>query len=506
MVFSIYISLAACQELAPEEMIPELTYADSSRSFRILEPFNPVILFGKTTLDYESAHAVYHFDENIPQDRRDQCVYYADRIISRMDPEKKPELLIIAGYGGAWTDGTLCYLGDMDFSSEDFGARLISVLCGGYANYGAAYGYAAYILEQEPSELPALPDTSARDLNWLCFREEFVTAEEIAVNKNAACVFACDYIECNGESEYVNLLKASGSPETVDTFNKVLSAWYQENGLDYMPSQVLYGIGGEHHDYLVQHAHATMYMAKTWENFGWRSDLVQDNRFLHESYETVKYSFELTKIQMELLQESLGFNETYEPITVEFLSSHGISRAYPYHAKLDIGDFAAFCHEYAHYLTTEKFRYQSTQYLWLDEGLTDYLAMTVPNPYEYAAYEYSREHGLPVQASITGDWNDVYRSIVADMENPMDIWRVRWDMYAYYYEEYDLNGIGGISFTAYLIDTLGYDTVYHYGYLTDQDPPELDLVQLREAWGSYLEENYGQYPRYVDYLAQTENG
>lgn len=401
--------------------------------------------------------------------------------------------------------GGLYYLGDGDFASADFGARLITLACGGYANYGAAYGYAGYILEQEIDELPELTDSAARDLNWLCFREGFVSAEEIVVNQNAACAFAREYIAANGESEYVQLLKQSGDPETVANFNTALSDWYAEHGLNYMPSDVLYGIGGEHHDYLVLHTYATMYMAKTWNNSSWWSTLIQDDRFLHESYEDVKYCFELTKLQMETLQEALGFDITYEPITVEFLSQHGTSRAYPNNAKLDIGDIGALCHEYTHYLNTRMMRHSYAQYRWLDEGLTEYLAMTHPNPYEFAKYDYAKENGLPVQASITGDWNDIYKIIIADMEEPLDMWRVRWDLYAYYYEDYDLNGIGIFSFPAYLIDTLGYETLYHYGYQTDEEPANLDLEQLRDDWIAYLENTYGKYPQYCDYVTEETN-
>lgn len=36
---------------------------------------------------------------------RDKCVYYADQIFSRMWVEGKPEILVMAGYEGAWTEG-----------------------------------------------------------------------------------------------------------------------------------------------------------------------------------------------------------------------------------------------------------------------------------------------------------------------------------------------------------------------------------------------------------------
>lgn len=505
LLLSLLLALTACSKQESSPQIPTLNYEASSRSYRIAEQYNPTLLTVSDVMDYESPYAIYHFDAAMESAERDTCVYYTDLILSYLKMGQKPELLIIDDYEGAWAGNTLYYIGDGDFASADFGAKLITLFCGEYTNYGAAYGFAAYILGQEPGKLPALTESPARDLNWLCFREEFVPAEEISVNRIAACAFAVDYITANGEQDYVQLLKQSADPETVAAFNTVLSNWYARQGLEYVPSEVLYGIGGEHHDYLVKHTYATMYMAKTWNNSSWWSTLIQDDRFLHESYEDIKYCFELTKLQMATLQEALGFDIAYEPITVEFLSQHGTSKAYPNYAKLDIGDIGALCHEYTHYLTTRMMRHNYYQYRWLDEDLTDYLAITSPNPYEFAKYDYAKDNGLPVQASITGDWNEIYKSIIADMEDPLDMWRARWDLYAYYYEDYDINGIAIMSFPAYVIDTLGYDTLYHYGYVTDQEPPELDLTQLRSDWVAYLQETYGQYPQYKDYHAQESN-
>lgn len=500
-MLTVLLLFSACNTPEPVQVeIPSLVYEDSTKSYRVAEQYNPNILFGEKTKDYESKYGLYHFDADVAETERDKCVYYSDQMLSRLGLEEKPEILAMADYEGAWKDGDFFYIGVGDFASADYGARLITLACGGYANFGTAYGYAAYILGQEPNEPPALTDSPARDLNWLCFREEFVSAEEIETNKSAACAFVWDCIAENGEAAFVELLKQSGAPETVAAFNTVLSGWYAKNGLEYAPSEVLYGIGGEHHDYLVLHTYATMYMAKTWKN-GWPT---QDETFLHESYETVKYFFELSAMQMETLQAELGFDVEYAPITVEFLAEPGISKAYPYHAEMDIGSVEDLCHEYTHYLNSRHMRKGYTQYQWLDEDLTEYLAIHVPNPYYFELLEYAKENGFKTEASLKSDYDEVYKAATAGVEDPLELWRIRWDLYAYYFADYDLtmswsNSYGLHSFPAYLIDTLGYETLYNYGYQTDEEPAELDLEQLRKDWIAYLEETYGEYPQFSDY-------
>lgn len=495
------VVLAACKEQELGLEIPVLTYSASSQSYRVGETYSNQLRSVSSAEDYESPYALYHFDTQIPNDQRDRCVYYSDLLLSRLNLEEKPELLIISDYTGAFIGVECLYLGEQDFSSFDYGAQLLTLVYGGYANYGAAYGYTAWIQGYTEEQGVALSQSPARDLNCLCFREEFVSPEEIAENKKAACLFVQDYIETKGEAAYLELLKQSGSPATEENFREALAAWYARQGLDYTPSEVLYSIGGEYHDYLVQHTHATMYMAKTFRN-SWPT---QEEGFLHQSYETVKYFFELSLTQMEAVQEMLGFDVEYEPVTVEFLGTHRRSLAYPYHGKIELGCVEDFCHEYTHCLNTRHMRTDYDQYRWVDESLTEYVALRVPNPYYFQFLKHVKENGFNAGKGTEG-YDEVYQDATADVEDPLELWRIRWDLYPYYYEDYTLGAknMGLQSFPAYVIDTLGYETLYNFGYKTDQEPPELDLEQLRRDWIVYLEERYGQYPRYSEYMAQLE--
>lgn len=346
-----------------------------------------------------------------------------------------------------------------------------------------------------------LTDSPARDLNWLCFRENFVSPQEIETNKIAACAFVRDYIAANGEVAFVELLKQSGDPTDVGNFNSALSGWYEAHELHYTPSEVLYSIGGEHHDYLVRHRQAEcMYMTKAWKD-NWMVELGVDDGFLHGSYETIKETFEMTLTQMEDLQAALNSGSTYSPVTVVFMDHKETSYCLPARAELFIGGLPDFSHEYTHYLNTRFFRegHSYEAQIWLDEGLTEYLSITTPDPYAKAFYDYSRENGFRVIWSEEGDWNEIYKAIVADKTDVLDLWRVRWDLYPYYREDYNISDCGFISFTAYLIDTLGYETMYHYAYETGEERPQLDLRQLRVGWENYLEETYGEYPKLSDF-------
>ncbi len=489
--------LCGCRQQPTSVEIPALDYTQSTRSYRVAEQFHPDLFFGETTLDYQSPYAIYHFDADVAPAERDTCVYYSDLVLSRLALENPPEILILAGYSGAWTDGALLYLGAGDFSSAGHAAKLITLALGEFVSYGGAYGYAAYLLDLPAEEFPPLADCAARDLNWLCFREGFVPPEEIEANRAAACQFIRDCIASQGEAAYLDLLRQSGDPATVSAYNAVLSDWYAQQGLTYTPSEVLYSFGGQYHDYLIRHSCATMYMAADWEN-QWRSSLVRNDRFLHESYETIKAFFELSQRQMTTLQDAVGFDKDYGPITVSFPGETQSSYCLPYAAQMVIGSVEDLCHEYAHYLITPLTRpredAQVTQYL--AETLVDYLAITIDNPYYTAWLEYARENGLPTKAAQFGDFNELYKTITAGVTDPYTLWKVRMDLHSYYFEDYRITGLGVCSFPIYLMETLSYDAFYHYILQTGEEPPALDLNQLRQDWENTLRETYGACPTF----------
>lgn len=486
---------------------PQLSYSESEKGYRVGEPYSGSITFNERTMDFESEYAIYHFDTAIDESRRNECVYYSDELLSRIGLEEKSEILMMSGYSGAWVQDGMLYLGDMDFSSADYGARLLSLACGGFANYGAAYGYAEYVAvscgwQQSRAYELNLSDSAARDLNFLCFNEAFVSAEQVSLNSDIASVFVADYIAENGEEAFVGLLKSSGDPNTVDIFNDELSAWYSAHGLDYTPSDIIYCIGGEYHDYWAKSIYATYYLPVEWYN-SMLSEIITDKSYLHDNYDDVKFCFETNTYQMEYLQDYFGFDSYQGNVDVEFQNTRGSGMDFRY-SVIRLWCLDDLMHEYIHWILRDYIRFTGSDYVdWLDEGYTEYVAATCPNVYRNAGLLYSAKYGNPTYDTQRGDWFKLFQEIVGDESDPYVCWEKRWDLITYYFDEYTGSGAGLItSFPTYLINKYGIDAFKDYALLTGNDIPGWDIGALKDEWRAYIEELYAGYPKYKDYLAE----
>ena len=503
------IFVAICLMTSPESTfsapeIPTLGAAVATKSSRIAEPFNSSVITLETEM-YESASASYCFDPAIPEAEREKCVYYTNGILSHFALTEQPDFVLISDYDGAWVNGNTFYLGG-PFDCSDYGAKLITLLCGGYANYGAAYGYADYIAVEEGWKTQSidtsnLPASDARDLNWLCFREKFVSANEIRTNQNAATAFAHEYIDTYGEDAYRNLLVQSGDPETVTGFIAALSGWYAEHGLEYMPSEILYSMGGSYHDYLVKCRYATFYLPKDWENYC-SSELTKDPAFLHKNYTEVKACFETNTYQMGYVQQSTGFTPYNNNLTVEFMYN-GVSYTRAAEQRISIHSIEDLPMLYVYYITLSPLSTRDYGSARIDSrfyvGMAKYVAMNNPNLYESKEMLYMAEHGDQAGIKDYPGWNENLLRILKDETDPYQILKKRWDYLAYFLDAYyDENGLA-CSLPFYLIEKYGYETMFNYVYITGKEPVEFDLVAERDAWIAHLEETYKDYPKFVDY-------
>jgi len=507
------VFVAVCLLTSPKEkekiqaQIPQLTYTSSDISYRVSEQFNPTIVFGSKTEDYESNFAVYHFDPAISKEERDACVFYSDEIISRMELAEKPVLLLLANYDGAWTDGKYLYLGG-DFSTVDYGAKLITTICGGYANYGAAYGYADYIAVsegwKEPSDgLMLLTPSDARDMNVLCFRKDYVSDNELQTNRTAAAVFASDMIEANGEEAYRNLILSSGNVDTAPQYAAVLSDWYAANGLHYVPSHVLYCEGGTYHDYLVKCPYAEFVLPKQWNN-GWVSEFTKDSDFLHRSYEETKFCFETNIYQMEYLRQYIGFDNYIDDLTVEFSLGYGLSETHMYEGRIELYSIEDLPILYVYWLADHSLRDPIQRSYPLYAGMAHHISLVCPNVYKESFMQYIAENGMQAEMYMEGDWNELFIQMLEGVTDPYTIQRTRFDFGAYYFDDYyDYPAMGMYcSFPWYLIDKYGYETMFDYVYVTENPPIVLDMAAEKQEWIAWIEETYSDYPKYSDYLRE----
>lgn len=489
---------------APE--IPSLDAASGVKTCRISEPFNPSVITVDTET-YDGACASYCFEQTISAEEREKCVYYTEGILSHFSLAEKPDIVLVSDYDGAWVSGNTFYLGG-PFDCSEYGAKLITLLCGGYANYGAAYGYADYIAVSEGWKAASfdavnLTSSDARDLNWLCFGEDFVSASDIRINRNTSSAFAREYIEAHGEAAYQSLLIQSGDPETVTVFNEALSGWYAENGLEYTPSEILYTIGGSYHDYLVKCRYATFYLPSEWDNRR-KSELTKDSEFLHKNYEEVKTCFETNAYQMGYLQQSMGFDSYNYNLTVE-LMSESVSYTQAAQQHICINSIEDLPMMYVYYITLSPRHMRDVDYARIDStfyvGMAKYVAMNNPNLYESHAQFYIAEYGEQAMIKEDPGWNENLLRVLEGETDPYQIMKKRWDFIAYFYDDYyDKPGNGiACSLPMYLIEKYGYETMFNYVYITGKDPIELDLVAERAAWIAHLEETYKEYPKFSDY-------
>ena len=501
------VFVAVCLMTSPKDTvtppeIPEKTYQLSEYSRKVVEEDNPSVVYFGNTLDYESEYAEYLFDTAFSDAQRDAYVFFGDNYISKFTPDTKPEVFILKDYEGAWISGDTLYLG-AEPDSLDYGAKLITLLCGGYANYGAAYGYAEHIAvecgwEEKQQDLSVLTEHAARDLNWLCFYEQFVPRDEIRINQTAAACFAEAYIQKNGEAAYRQLLLDSGAPDTAERFSNALGAWYAENGLSWTPGTLLYGMGGAYHEYIVQSVYAEFRMPRDWDN-DWTSALTEDPDFLHRSYEEIKYCFEINVYQMGLLQEELGFDSYDNDLNVRF-TEVALSNTDIYHRTIHLNSVEDLPILYVYWLTGNPMRDRHQPFIGhnLDAGMAHYVSLKVSNVYKEAMLHYCAENGWKPEMYTQGDWNDYYTQMLEGETDPMTIQRTRFDFGAYYFEDYYSDpGMGNAtSFPWYLIEKYGYETMLDYIYIRENDPIELDLLAERKAWIQWLETKYADYPQY----------
>ena len=136
-------------------------------------------------------------------------------------------------------------------------------------------------------------------------------------------------------------------------------------------------------------------------------------------------------------------------------------------------------------------------YAWLYHGIGEYLAQMGPSEYEDAVLLYSVDHENPAYSTLEGDWYPIWQKVTDGETDPDALWRKRWDLLAYYYDR-DLHNsaYGQISFTAYLADRIGIETLWDFLLETENPCPDIDFALYRTQWEAYLDETYGMYPRF----------
>ena len=239
-------------------------------------------------------------------------------------------------------------------------------------------------------------------------------------------------------------------------------------------------------------------MPKAWENRHY-SALAPDGKFLHESYEDVKFYFETASSQMVYIQELFGVHEDTSDITVEFLLS-GVGATWAARNQIQLTYHGYIPRSYLNmmlYRHTILRDHGGSYFEWLYLGLGEYTAQMMPSVYEDEMLLYSTSYGNRGYSTMEGDWYRIWQELIKGETDPDKLWRTRWELLAYYYDSDLHNGAyGQIAFTAYLADQVGIETLWDYLLQTENPCPDIDFAQYRTRWEAYLEETYGMYPRF----------
>jgi len=178
----------------------------------------------KKTLEIcEHEGVTYAFEPQISYEERAACIWVTNALLDRIGAGKNIQINIYAAdtYDRTFTENSSIYTHLQNWKSPEYTASLLYGLLGDYCHYGTLYGYANYLgSELFGTAVPVCDENpklegncSFLDLNLLCFRPEFVSADDIEIAKKISNAFVNEYINAHGEAEFLQLMKKSGTVE-----------------------------------------------------------------------------------------------------------------------------------------------------------------------------------------------------------------------------------------------------------------------------------------------------
>lgn len=457
----------------------------------------------KTQTDY----AVYYFELPIEAQERDACITATDRMLSCIDgelPDIEIAVLQQESYDGISISGNRLYLPPQSWDSADYLAKVLLAGCGGWGNYGMAYGYADYLCKtaeaengkahpgrQETDCFEALSTPEFYDMNLLCFDEKFVSPQDVEAAKNNACLFVNDYLSGHSEDELMELLRASGTTEGIVRANEVLEEFYAENGAECSLTEMRYQPGGAKAEYAAACEYACFYIYKDWQDRLWEINPMVSENFLHDNYTEIRAFFECNVSQMRQYQDFFCF-DSYNNDLLIYLKNHKVASATSYYMEpahaIYLENVDALMHEYIHSLM---YGINAWGTKWKTEGFATYFS------YKYNLYMYDCWNNIWYNSADSAKYIQEYINTIG---KPIDIktnFREMDDIIVYASGETGPNDSyqSGSSFIGWLADQYGEAAVITYicsdnEYNTEWDKSYDELVR---EWRKYIIDNYSQY-------------
>lgn len=441
----------------------------------------------------------YAFESKISPEDRAACIQTTETILEKIGAEKNIQIYIYTtgAYHDTFIKENAVYTYLQDWNEPEYISALLYGLFGEYCNYGMIFGYANYLCK----ELYNVPmdvceagwtyqgNLNALDLNLLCFRSEFTAEEDIRNIELIANTFVVDYISANGAEAFHRLLEISADAQQASDFADVLAGFYGSWNIDYMPTDVLYRLGGKSYDYIVKCKYAVMYIEPDWSDANMDLCPYTYEGFLHQNYADIRQFFAINAEQMGEYQELFSLNSYDNDLNIYFSNTAAKASTYmPLIHAICVRNTGSITHEYIHALTMDSI----IQEAWAIEGFARYFSYF----HDYYGNAMSNVDYNSVEDTARYHYIHEYKNSVGrDIDVSKDYAQLQ-HIAAYVYGYDDPNdGDGytaGASFIGYLISRFGEEKVIQ-SICRTHDFGEYTYSQLVADWQVFLEENYSAY-------------
>ena len=494
LVISLMVLLTSCSvNLDPHSKTDQPTRNWISTEITYSEP-TAQYAFRLNMDSTETKLAKYFFESNIDDNEREACIGATEKVLSNQPIGSViPEIYVFSQdrYDYKLISNHKLYSSPQEWKSAEYITDVLLVAYGESTHYGTAFGYANYLAKSYnwnsydgKFSNPSVSDVY--DLNYLCFDEDFTTSNDVANAKGIACDFVESYISQHGEQTFQQLL--SECSKAIDA----LAAYYTENGVSYIPSEVQYGYGGKAYDYLVYSDYGTFYIAKDWVDMCAENNPLITDGFLHSDYSNTKVFFETNISQMKQYQDLFNLDTYNNDLAIVFSPKTSASQ-YSYYQgvihRIYLYNVDSLMHEYIHSLTMPSNSLAS----WQAEGFARYFS------YYYDFY------GIPF---LNQDYNNTANTpttqyiheYLATINRPIDMAKDYCELenVAVYYFNFtnpNANYLAGSSFVQYLVKQYGEEAVINSIYGNGDSLPKT-YAELVKEWNEFIEGNYSNYSKY----------
>lgn len=493
---AICLTFLACEN----DNIPEYSYTKTNLQF--IENGGDRLIYGNQADFYETEHAKYLFDTSVPEKDKNKCIYYTEQVLSYTSTKRITVCIFNPNtYNYTYFEENTLYTHVQNFKSVEYTANLLLAEFGSYCNYGLAYGYANYISEKLGREYSEASDTNTisaencYDLNLLCFSSKYVSQNDVSLSKELAIRFVNDYMAQNGAQAFEEIFASSGDTMTLENFNAALSHWYEQIGVTYTPTNILYRNGGELYEFIADNHYAIFYVRKGWTEKTTERYTVIDKDFLHKNYAEVKEYFESNTASMTNLRKLFDLDNYYDPVNIYYKNTANGTWFGSSTRTITIDAICHLLHEYIHSLTEP---YLKENQLWVSEGLSQYFSYYYEYPLAIEYFNYDMNNC--VRQANTEILYVFKERLGRDIDLSKDVNTLN-DVITYFFDYSSPNAsyYAAASFLNYIVTNYGEQAAINYYLSHGGSFAELDksFDELTSDWINYIDNTYYDYPKYA---------